>query len=316
MVLIYAESNNGELKKAAFEAVTYGAKTAKVMGTDCVALVIGEANDAGQLGKFGASKVYQVTGVSDFDSQVFAGIIAEAATQLGADTVVMSNTPNGKSLVGRVAVRLNAGSITNAITVPDVSGGFKVDKDVYSGKAIATFDMKAPNKVISIKGNIFKQEETGSAVGVESLDVAIPAGKVTVKEVNTITGMVPLPEAEIVVSGGRGLKSGDNWGILEELAAVLGATPACSRPVADDGWRPHHEHVGQTGLVIAPNLYIAVGISGAIQHLAGVNKSKVIVVINKDEEAPFFKAADYGVVGDLFEVVPKLTAAIKKIKGM
>jgi electron transfer flavoprotein alpha subunit len=196
-----------------------------------------------------------------------------------------------------------------------VDGGFKVKKSVFSSKAIATFEIKSDNKVISLMGNSIPVEDTGSEATVESLDIAVPASKVTIKEVKRSEGTVPLPEAELVVSAGRGMKAPENWGIIEELAKELGATTACSRPVADTGWRPHHEHVGQTGVAIRPNLYIAAGISGAIQHLAGVNNSKTIVVINKDPEAPFFKAADYGVVGDLFDVVPRITEAVKKFKA-
>ncbi|MEM6698377.1 MAG: electron transfer flavoprotein subunit alpha/FixB family protein, partial [Bacteroidota bacterium] len=198
---------------------------------------------------------------------------------------------------------------------PTNDGSFRVSKGVFSGKAFATYEIKSDKKVLSLMGNAVPVEETGAAVEVESLNVEVPAPKVKVKEVKRVEGTVPLPEAELVVSGGRGLKGPENWGIIEDLAEALGATTACSRPVSDTGWRPHHEHVGQTGIAIRPNLYIAAGISGAIQHLAGVNNSKTIVVINKDPEAPFFKAADYGIVGDLFEVVPKLTEAVKKFKS-
>ena len=312
-VLVFAESAKGNFKKAAFEAVTYGKKVAANLGTDCVALTLGDAHNAEQLGIYGASKVYNVAGVSAFDAQVYAAVIADAAKQLGAKVVIVSHTATGKSLAGRLAVRLNAGLVSGANTVLTADG--KVKKSVYSGKAIAEYSIKSDIKVISLMGNALPLEKTGSDVAVTPLSISAPASRVRVKSVKTIEGIVPLPEAEKVVSAGRGLKDPSNWGIVEDLATVLGATTACSRPVADAHWRPHHEHVGQTGVAIRPNLYIAIGISGAIQHLAGVNNSRVIVVINKDAEAPFFKAADYGVVGDLFEILPRLTDAVKKFKA-
>jgi electron transfer flavoprotein alpha subunit len=317
MVLVFAETQKGKFKKAAFEAVTYGYKTAQVLGTDCVALTIGAAEDAGQLGKYGASKVFNMSddALNSFDSQTYTAAIAGAAEQVGADVIIIGHTTTGRSLLGRLAARMNAGSVAGVKTVPTVDGGFKVKKGVFSGKAIATYEVSSDKKVLSLMGNEVPPEEVGSAVAVENMSVTLPANRVRVKEVKTVDGIVPLPEAELVVSAGRGVKAPENWGIIEELAATLGATTACSRPVADTGWRPHHEHVGQTGVAIRPNLYIAAGISGAIQHLAGVNSSKVIVVINKDPEAPFFKAADYGVVGDLFDVVPALNEAIKKFKA-
>ncbi|MFT7450891.1 MAG: electron transfer flavoprotein alpha subunit, partial [Patescibacteria group bacterium] len=264
---------------------------------------------------YGANKVYQVNGdFANFDSQVYSQVISNAAKQLGAEVVLLSSTSNGKSLFGRIAVRLEAGAVSNVNALPDVSNGFKVKKSVFSGKAVAEYDVNSPVKVLSLMGNAIPPEAMGAAVAIETLDIEVPASKIRVKEVKTVEGTVPLPEAELVVSAGRGMKGPENWGIIEELANILGATTACSRPVADTGWRPHHEHVGQTGVAIRPNLYFAIGISGAIQHLAGVNNSKVIVVINKDPEAPFFKAANYGVCADLFDVVPKLNAAMKKFK--
>jgi electron transfer flavoprotein alpha subunit len=311
-VLVFAESAKGNFKKAAFEAVTYGKKVAANLGTNCVALTIGDVNNAGQLGVYGATAVYNTAGGA-FDSQVYAAIIADAAKQLGAKVVIVSHTSTGKSLAGRLAVRLNAGLVSGANSVLSADG--KVKKSVFSGKAIAEYSMTSDVKIISLMGNALPVEKMGSDVTVSPLSISAPASRVRVKSVKTMDGIVPLPEAEKVVSAGRGMKDPSNWGIVEELAIVLGATTACSRPVADAHWRPHHEHVGQTGVAIRPNLYIAIGISGAIQHLAGVNNSRVIVVINKDAEAPFFKAADYGVVGDLFEVLPKLTDAVKKFKA-
>ena len=311
MVLVFAESQNGGLKKAAFEAATYGAKTAAQLGVECAAITLGTAEGFADLGTYGCSKVYNVANESlnDFDSQVFAKVISAAAEKLGASLVVLSHSSIGKGLLGRLAVRLNAASIAGANELP--SSEFLVNKSVFSGKATAAFSLNAETKIISVMGNSIKPVADSSAVAVESLDIEVPASKIKVLEVSRQTGITPLPEAEIVVSAGRGMKGPENWGIIEELASTLGATTACSRPVADSDWRPHHEHVGQTGIAIRPNLYFAIGISGAIQHLAGVNNSKVIVVINKDPEAPFFKAADYGIVGDLFDVVPKLNEALR-----
>ncbi|MFK8056146.1 MAG: electron transfer flavoprotein subunit alpha/FixB family protein [Saprospiraceae bacterium] len=312
-VLVFAETAKNSFKKAAFEAVTYGAKAAASLGTECIALVIGDADNAAQLGNYGASKVLQVAGVDAFDSQVYATAVAEAAKQTGASLVVMSHTSTGKSILGRVGVKLDAGTVPGVNALPSGSAGsMTFGKPVFSGKAFAQVAVSSPVAVISLMGNSLPPENNGGDATVEAVSYTLPAAKVRVKSVERVEGITPLPEAELVVSAGRGVKDPGNWGIIEQLADVLHATTACSRPVADAGWRPHHEHVGQTGVAILPNLYIAIGISGAIQHLAGVNSSKVIVVINKDPEAPFFKAADYGVVGDLFDVVPKLTAAIEK----
>ena len=312
-VLVYAESLTGSIKKAAIEAVTYGNLTAQSLGTECIALTIGTAEGAASLGQYGAAKVYNVAASDDFDAQVYAQIISEAATQVGADVVVFAHSSSGKSLAGRVAVRTKAGLVSSVISIPE-GDQFTVKKGVFSGKGFASYEITADKKVLTIAGNTFPPQVVAQDVAVEALNINVPTSKVKVLSKSTVDGVVPLPEAELVVSAGRGMKGPENWGIIEEMAGILGATTACSRPVADVHWRPHHEHVGQTGVAIRPTLYIAVGISGAIQHLAGVNQSKVIVVINKDPEAPFFKAADYGVVGDLFDVVPRLNQALKKFK--
>jgi electron transfer flavoprotein alpha subunit len=314
-VLVFAESAKGNFKKAALEAVTYGKKVADMLGTTCNALTLGAVNNAEQLGQYGAFAVYNVANVATFDSQVYTSIIAQVVTDTAATVVIVPNTSTGKALVGRVAVKLGAGLVSGASKLPTNDGAFKVRKGVFSGKAIAEYTISSDIKVISLMGNAIAPEIVGSNVAVIPLNIAVPTSRITVKSVKTADGIVPLPEAELVVSAGRGMKDPSNWGIVEDLATSLGATTACSRPVADSDWRPHHEHVGQTGVAIRPNLYIAIGISGAIQHLAGVNNSRVIVVINKDPEAPFFKAADYGVVGDLFDIVPKLTAAVKEYKA-
>jgi electron transfer flavoprotein alpha subunit len=315
-VLVFAESLTGTIKKSAQEAVAFGYQTAKAMGTECIALTIGDAEGAADLGTYGAAKVYNVAASNDFDAQVYSAILAQAAEQLGATLVVFAHSSSGKSLAGRLSAKFDAAMATSVVELPTVDGAaLHVKKGVFSGKAFATYALATDKKVVTIAANTFRPEAVGSAVSVETLSVDVPQGRIRVKELNTVTGQVPLPEAELVVSAGRGMKGPENWGIIEELAEVLGAATACSRPVADVHWRPHHEHVGQTGVAIRPTLYIAAGISGAIQHLAGVNQSKVIVVINKDPEAPFFKAADYGIVGDLFEVVPRLTEALKKAKA-
>lgn len=318
MVLVFAESPRGNLKKAAFEAVTYGKKVADLLGTSCVALTLGTVKDAGELGRYGANSILNVAdaALNNFDSQVYAAAIADVVKSNSASVVILSHTSTGKSVAGRLAVRLNAGLVSGVNSLPTVNGSsLRVKKSVFSGKAIAEFEISSAVKVLSLMGNAVKPESAGSPVSVENISANTGAGRIRVKEVKTQEGRVPLPEAEIVVSAGRGMKDPANWGIVEELAETLSATTACSRPVADSHWRPHHEHVGQTGIAIRPNLYIAIGISGAIQHLAGVNNSKVIVVVNKDPEAPFFKAADYGVVGDLFEVIPRLNDAFKKFKA-
>ena len=312
-VLVFAESLTGKIKKSALEAVAFGYKVAQQQGTTCIALTIGKADGAEQLGVYGASKVLNFAGATHFDAQVFAAIIAEVAKSQAADVVVFGHTSTGKSVAGRVAIRLKAGMVSAVTTLPE--NGFQVKKNVFSGKGIVNYSINSATKVVTISGNTFRPEAVGEVANVESISVSAPASRVKVLETSTVEGTVPLPEADMVVSAGRGMKGPENWGIVEALAKELNATTACSRPVADVHWRPHHEHVGQTGVAIKPTLYIAIGISGAIQHLAGVNQSKVIVVINKDADAPFFKAADYGIVGDLFEVVPKLTAAIHKFKA-
>jgi electron transfer flavoprotein alpha subunit len=313
-VLIIVEAINGKLNKGAFEICTYGYQTAKVSGSTCHALIIGDAENKSDVGKYGINTAHEVANV-DFDSKVYTQLIANATTKLGATTIVMRHNSTTKNVAGRLAIKMNAGLVSGVKSIPVLtSNGLSVDKSVYSGKAIATYEISSPNKIITVMGNTLQPEIVGDAIDVTTIDLSLPSPKTRVVERKTISGIVPLPEAEMVVSAGRGMKGPENWGIIEELAQELGATTACSRPVADAHWRPHHEHVGQTGVAIRPNLYFAIGISGAIQHLAGVNSSKTIVVINKDPEAPFFKAADYGVVGDLFDVVPSLTEAIKKFK--
>ncbi len=311
MILVYLDNVNGTIKKSSLEAISYGVAIAKQMGTEAQAIVVGAvSSDLSELGKYGVSKVHQLSGPESFDAQVFAKLISDKATELNASVVVFSHSLMGKALASRVSVRLKAGLVTGAVALPDTTNGFVVRKSVFSGKAYANVGIQTPVKVISLNPNAYTVVTGEGRANVVTTAVTIqPAVKVI--STSKSSGDRTLTESEIVVSAGRGMKGPENWGMIEELADVLQAGLACSRPVADAHWRPHHEHVGQTGVAIAPNLYIAIGISGAIQHLAGVNRSKVIVVINKDPEAPFFKAADYGIVGDAFEVVPKLTAAFK-----
>jgi electron transfer flavoprotein alpha subunit len=253
--------------------------------------------------------------LNNLDSQAYCKAIIAAANMASADCVVFSNNNTAKAVAPRVAAGLQAGLVSGAVALPNTSNGFLVKKSVFSGKAFCDVQINTSKKVICITPNSFPVTEKVTTASIENFEPNIGSNRITVTAVNQSTGRVPLPEAELVVSGGRGLKGPEHWGILEDLAKSLGAEMACSRPVADSHWRPHHEHVGQTGGTIRPNLYIAVGISGAIQHLAGVNGSKTIVVINKDSEAPFFKAADYGVCADAFEVLPKLTEAVNKYKA-
>jgi len=317
-VLIFIDIAEGKIKKASFEAANYGAAIANQMGTDVAAIVLGVCTeDMSILGNYGVSKVYHNadSGLNVFDAKVYAQAIADATESIGSNIIIFSNTITGKAVAPRVSVRLKAGLVSGAVALPDTSNGFVVRKSVFSGKAFANVAIQTDKKIISLNPNAFSITKSENSATVETISLQIQPTKIELVSVNKITGDVPLGEADIVVSGGRGLKGPENWGLVTDLAQLLGAATACSRPVADIHWRPHHEHVGQTGLAIAPNLYIAIGISGAIQHLAGVNRSKTIVVINKDPEAPFFKAADYGIVGDAFEVVPKIIEAVKKLKG-
>jgi len=317
-VLIFIDTSEGHVKKASLEAMTYGTKVAEQLSTTAEGVVLGTTNeDLAALGKYGVKKIHHVNNPSldHLDAQVYTKAIGEVATKTGAKVIVFSNNVDGKAIAPRLSARLKAGLVSGAVALPDTSKGFTVKKNVFSGKAFANVSLTTDVKIISLNPNAYQTVAGEGTAEVVTTDAAVDAPKVKVTAVNKVSGEVPLTEAEIVVSAGRGLKGPENWGIVEDLAKALHAATACSRPVADAHWRPHNEHVGQTGTAIAPTLYIAIGISGAIQHLAGVNRSKVIVVINKDPEAPFFKAADYGIVGDAFEVVPKMTEAVKKIKG-
>jgi len=308
-VLVYIDSKDG-IAKNAQEAVFYGSKIAAKTGGDTIVVTSGNLDNEAlsSLGKYGASKVIAHNSV-DLDSQQLTKLVADVANDNGSKVVIFSQDLTGKAVAPRVAVKLNAGIVSGAIALP--SDDFVVKVNAFSGKAFSFVKINSEVKVISVLPNSLQPEEGVGTAEVQNESCDLGASKVIVKSRVEPTGEIDLPEAELVVSAGRGLKGPENWGIVEDLAKALGAATACSRPVADSDWRPHQEHVGQTGVAIRPNLYIAAGISGAIQHLAGVNGSKVIVVINTDPEAPFFKAADYGIIGDAFEVLPKLTAAVK-----
>ncbi|MBW7890863.1 MAG: electron transfer flavoprotein subunit alpha/FixB family protein [Chitinophagaceae bacterium] len=318
-VLIYIDQSEGVIKKASMEAISYGVSLAQQTGTSAEGVVLGTVkDDLPSLGKFGIEKIHHVADskLDHVDSLAYAGAIEQVLTSTGANVVILASNPNGKIIAPVLSARLKAGMVSGAVSLPDTGNGFVVKKTVFSGKAFAYVSIDTEMKIVTINPNSFKAEVTSEASAtVVPFSATIEGIKVKSVAIRKVEGDVPLSEAEIVVSGGRGLKGPENWGMIEELAKLLGAATACSRPVSDSGWRPHHEHVGQTGLAIAPNLYIAIGISGAIQHLAGVNRSKTIVVINKDPEAPFFKAADYGIVGDAFEVVPRLIEEVKKLKS-
>jgi len=320
-VLIYAENADGKFKKSIFEAVSYAKAIADQHNTNLVAISIGNVatDQLAALGKYGAAKVLNVTNdkLKTFVNQAYASVIAEAAKKEGANIVVLSNSFSGKGLAPRIGVKLGAGVADGAVSLPEAGAKFTLKKTAFSGKAFATVELTSENKVISLTPNSYKVVETGGTAAVEEFNSELKDSdfKTIIKEIVKATDKVSLPDAELVVSAGRGLKGPENWGMIEELADLLGAATACSKPVSDAGWRPHSEHVGQTGIAVSPNLYLAIGISGAIQHLAGISSSKVIVVINKDPEAPFFKVADYGIVGDAFEVVPKLIEAVKQLKA-
>ncbi len=315
-VLVFVEVGEGKVRKSSLEAVAY----AHLMGGGVTAIALGTvaASELESLGKYGAQKVLHVSD-SKLDQpviQAYASVLAKAMQDENSDVLVLANSSLATPVGAKVAIKTNASFASNVVELPSTSSGFVVKRSIYTGKAFSLVEMKNQKKVIALKKNAAEAKEVGGSAQVVAYSVALNdadfATKITATE--KASGDILLPEAEIVVSGGRGMKGPEHWGILEDLAKALHAATGCSKPVSDMNWRPHHEHVGQTGVKVAPQLYIAIGISGAIQHLAGVNSSKCIVVINKDPEAPFFKAADYGIVGDAFEVLPKLTEAVKSMK--
>src|SRR5688572_21188264 len=315
-ILVFTESAEGKIRKASLEAVAYG----KAMGGQVTAIALGAVDKAEleNLGKYGAQKVLHAKDdrLSHGIIQAYTAVLAKAMEDEKADVLVLANSSLGTPVAARVAAKVGASLASNVADLPNTSGGFTVKKSIYTGKAFAQVELKNAKKVIAIRKNAAEAKEVGGPASVTDYAVTLSDADFATKITSTekATGDILLPEANIVVSGGRGMKGPEHWGALETLAKTLGAATGCSKPVSDMGWRPHHEHVGQTGVKVSPQLYIAIGISGAIQHLAGVNSSKCIVVVNKDPEAPFFKAADYGIVGDAFDVLPKLNEAIKAAK--
>jgi electron transfer flavoprotein alpha subunit len=316
-VLVFAELAEGSVKKTSLEAVYYGAKVAEMVGGSNTVVAIGAASEAelALLGNYGATKVLHASdaNLESANIMAYADVLTAAAQSSGAKIIITAKSSLADAVTARTAAALKAGVVGNVTELPTLDNGFSVTRSIFTGKAFAETSINTDIKVLAIKKNAITPVITDASASVEAFSPSINEAAFGVKIIETIkaTGTVSLPEADLVVSGGRGMKGPEHWQPLLDLAEALGATTACSKPVSDLDWRPHHEHVGQTGVKVSPNLYIACGISGAIQHLAGVNSSKVIVVINTDPEAPFFKAADYGIVGDVFDVLPKLTAAVK-----
>ncbi len=315
-VLVYTESQQGKFKKTAFEVASYAKAVAQQLGTTVTALTL-NASDSSELGKYGVDKVLNVSNgkLENFNAKAYSSIVKQAAEKENAKVVIVSSSLDCKYLAPLLAIDLNAGFASNVVAAPSSTSPFIVKRSSFTNKAFEMIQIETEVKLVGVSKNSYGLVENDSKVTTEEFSPSIPSFGVNVESVDKATNKVTIADAEIVVSGGRGLKGPENWGMIEELAEVLGAALACSKPVSDLGWRPHSEHVGQTGKPVASNLYIAIGISGAIQHLAGINASKVKVVINTDPEAPFFKAADYGVVGDAFEVVPKLIEKLKEFKA-
>ena len=315
-VLVFADSSEGKFKKTALEVVSYGKKVAEQLGTNVVALTI-NASDSSELYTYGAEKVVSVTNdaFNTFNAKQYAAVITEVAKAEKATVVVVDSSIDGLYVAPIIAVNLEAGCVSNVVDVPSSTSPFTLKRKTFSNKAFSNTVISTEHKVIGVAKNSYGVHENVVAGNTETFEATIVAPGVKSEKIERVTGKVTIADADIVVSAGRGLKGPENWGMIEELSEVLGAATACSKPVSDLGWRPHSEHVGQTGKPVAANLYIAIGISGAIQHLAGINASKVKVVINTDPEAPFFKAADYGIVGDAFEVVPKLIEKLKAFKA-
>ncbi len=316
-ILIYAESQDGQISKGAKELASYGKALGEQMGQDVVAVGFALQNTE-DLYKYGVSRVLNIENLKDFNAQIYADAIAQAIDKTQAEIILISSSNEAVYVGSLLAGKINAGYVSQVIALPESTNPFVVKRKAFSNKGIASTEILTDKKLLRISKNSFGLKEHPVSGTTETFNVSVNQGLYDTYKVTNIekaTGKIPLADADIIVSAGRGMKAPENWGMIEELAEVLGAATACSKPVSDLGWRTHQEHVGQTGKQVAPNLYIAVGISGAIQHLAGVNSSKNMLVINNDPEAPFFKAADYGVVGDAFEVVPALTEKLKAFKA-
>ena len=313
-VLVYTESEQGKFKKAALEAASYGKAVADAMGTTLVALTF-NVGDASELGTYGVEKVLNINSVTAFNAKIYANAIKQAAEKEAATVVILNASADSRYIAPLVSVGLSAGYASNVVAAPSSLSPFVVKRSAFTNKAFCNTEISTAVKIVGVSNNSFGLVENMITAQQEEFSPSLATSATTVTSVDKASDKVTIADAEVVVSAGRGLKGPENWGLIEDLADVLGAATACSKPVSDLGWRPHSEHVGQTGKPVATNLYIAIGISGAIQHLAGINSSKIKVVINTDPEAPFFKAADYGIVGDAFEVVPKLIEKLKVFKA-
>ena len=315
-VLAYIESSKGKIKKNAFEIVSYSSELAKQLGTEIVVLAI-NVEDTSELNKYGASKIIKVSNseLDNFDSQIFSNVIAQVAKHTNSSHIVISSSLDSKYMAPLLAIELDAGYLSNVVELPNNLNPFTIKRTCFTNKAFCESTIESDIKIIGLSGNAFGVVENETNSSSENFEVSLLNKKIAIKSTEKVSGKISIADADIVVSGGRGLKGPENWNLIEDLADTLGAATSCSKPVSDMGWRPHSEHVGQTGKPVATNLYIAIGISGAIQHLAGINSSKIKVVINNDPEAPFFKAADYGVVGDAFDVVPRLNEKLKAFKA-
>lgn len=320
-ILVYVENWDGKFKKLSFELISYAYELGQKSGSDVIALSIGEVSDSelSGLGKYGASKVYSVNSskIKHLENKVFTNIIAQLAQKTNCHTIILAHNNQGKALAPRLSVKLKAGLVTAVVSVPDSISPFIIKKKVFSGKALSQIKVNSEKRVLTLSQNSFGIRENAKNIYTEIYEPEINTldFSLVVNEVSKAGGKILLTDAEIVVSGGRGMKGPENWASIEELAEILGGATACSRPVSDEGWRPHSEHTGQTGKIISPNLYFACGISGAIQHVAGISSSKIIVAINKDNEAPIFEVADYGIVGDVLKVIPEIVEAVKKMKA-
>jgi electron transfer flavoprotein alpha subunit len=320
-ILVYTENWDGKFKKISFELISYANELAKKLNTTVTALSIGkvEEEELKKLSTYGAAKILTATNdkLQALDNQAYTAVIAQAAIKENANTILFAHNNYGKAIAPRLSVKLKAGLVTGVTAIPSNTDPFTITKKTYTSKALANIIIKTSVRILTLMQNAFGVVESPVTAAIETISAEInPAEiKTEVKDISKVTGKILLTDAEIVVSGGRGMKGPENWGPIEELAKLLGAATACSRPVSDEGWRPHEEHTGQTGKIIAPNLYFAFGISGAIQHLGGISSSKCIVAVNKDPDAPIWEAADYGIIGDALKVLPELIAAVKEFKA-
>ena len=315
-VITYIESSNGKIKKNGFELASYSSELAKLLNTIAIALTV-NVSDCSELGNYGISKVLKISddSLNEFNASTYADIITQAVNKTGANTIVVSSSLDSKYLAPILSANIEAAYINNVISLPSNLDPFTVKRTAFTNKAFSDTSSNSKNVIVGLSNNSFGLIENSISIDEEIFEVSISNSNLSVESSEKVSGKISIADADIVVSAGRGMKGPENWNLIEDLADTLGAATACSKPVSDMGWRPHSEHVGQTGKPVATNLYIAIGISGAIQHLAGINSSKIKVVINSDPEAPFFKAADYGIVGDAFDVVPRLNEKLKEFKA-